>query len=320
MLNSPDHRAVGFMLSSTLSLSITGVVTKFLASDMSAGNLTILRFLLPAVVLLLFLVLTSIRLPPKEMRRILAIRSLSIGACQLCFIYAIDKLSLVESVVLFGTGPLFIMLFETVFFRIRLSFITIASLLLTSIGVVLLAGDVSGFSAKPEVLVGLLAGVFNAGSQLSLHRASKGSMSGIENNAWTFLFAGVAIVPIVFVTSPDALSETWHAFTTPRHIANHWETLTLLALLTVMVINTQTSRYKAYQLAATNSQIAPLIYTNLIFTAVWQFAFFDVVFTHPQIFGLSLIIGANVMCTMIKRPFIDKKSRSNRHRPPISSN
>ncbi|MCW8345452.1 DMT family transporter [Vibrio sp. ZSDZ65] len=316
---NPGYRAVGLMLSSTLSLSITGVLTKLLASDVSPGNLTVLRFLLPAAVLLLFLALTSIRLPPKGMRRILVFRALSIGACQLCFIYAIDKLSLVESVVLFGTGPLFIMLFETLFFGVRLSFSTIVSFVVTSIGVVLLAGDISGFTAKPEILIGLLAGVFNAGSQLSLHRASKGSMSGIENNAWAFLLAGLSIAPIVMVTSVGALGDVWRLNVTSWDIARHWETILLLALLTMMIINTQTSRYKAYQLAPTSSQIAPLIYSNLIFTAVWQLVFFDVVFNQYQVGGILLIVCANVMCTLCNHRRPVNNLATNIRKRPLSS-
>ncbi|MGF1778017.1 DMT family transporter [Vibrio nomapromontoriensis] len=320
MLQNPSQRAVGFMLSSTLSLSITGVLTKFLANDIAAGNLTILRFLLPATVLMLFLLVTSFRVPPKDMRKILVFRAFSIGACQLCFIYALGKLSLVESVVLFGTGPLFITLFERVIFRIKLSYVTVFSLLLTSIGVVLLAGDISGFSAKPEVFIGLLSGVFNAGSQLSLHKASKGSMSGIENNAWTFLLAGIVMLPVAMVTLPSGSGEAWCLNTLSWGTAINWQVVMMLAMMTATVINTQTCRYKAYQLAPTNSQIAPLIYTNLVFTAVWQFSLFDVVFTHNQVIGLLLIICANVICTLFTQFNFDRKLRNTDHKPPLSSN
>ncbi|MFA0087225.1 DMT family transporter [Vibrio sp. 10N.261.51.F12] len=295
MSDSQNRRAIGFMLSSTLSLSITGVLAKYLSMELSSGNLTLLRFLVPAILLFVFLSFTSLRLPPKSMWRLLAFRALSIAACQLCFIYALTALSLVESVVLFGTGPLFIALFEKLFFRVHLSGMTIVSLLLTSVGVLLLAGEVGGLNFKPEILIGLLSGVFNAGSQLSLHKASKGSMSGIENNAWTFLFAGIGLVPVLLFIEPTTLSHLWHSSTA------NWGVIIMLLLMAVMVINTQTSRYKAYQLATTNSQVAPLIYTNLVFTALWQFTLFDVVFSASQLIGLLLIVIANLLSAMLPR-------------------
>ncbi|MBT2979812.1 EamA family transporter, partial [Vibrio anguillarum] len=113
------------------------------------------------------------RFPPKGMKRALWVRSVCIAGCQLCFIYSLQHLSLVESVVLFSTGPLFIPLLEKLIFGVVMKAGTVVSLAITFIGVLLLAGDVSGIHLRMELLVGLLAGALNAGSQLSLYRATK---------------------------------------------------------------------------------------------------------------------------------------------------
>ncbi|GMQ48757.1 hypothetical protein VB10N_37560 [Vibrio sp. 10N] len=191
---------------------------------------------------------------------------------------------------LFATGPLFIALFEKVISRVQLLPQTLVALVLTFVGVILLAGDPQEATLKPELIIGLMAGVFNAGSQLGLHRASKGTMTGTENNAWTFLLASIILMPVALLyhTTIDTVQFTPALTGSP---------LLYLAifLLTLMIVNTQVCRYKAYKTAETNTQVAPLIYTNLIFTAVFQFALFDTSFTSMQLLGIGLIVLGNLI-------------------------
>ncbi|GLS90481.1 membrane protein [Psychromonas marina] len=301
MSNKNSYKAILFMLVSTLSLSMTGLMTKYLSANVEIGNLVLLRFFLPSLLLILVLALTKIRLPPKDMRKLLLIRALNVGASQLCFIYALENLSLVESVVLFGTGPIFMTLLERVMFKISIKTSTLISILLTFSGVILLAGQSSGFSFKPEIFIGLLAGLFNAGSQLSLHKASKGSMSSTENNAWTFLYAGLFLLPIITLLNIGGQVELV--------LLPHWGWLPIATFLimAMTVITTQAMRYKAYQLADNSSQLAPLIYTNLVFSAILQFTLFETQFTRYQILGLVVIVIANIICTIL--PMLKQKKR-----------
>ncbi|USD63786.1 EamA family transporter [Vibrio sp. SCSIO 43140] len=286
MKASQSTIAMSYMLSSTLSLSVTGLITGYLANYLVAVDLALIRFLVPAVILFVILTITGLRLPPTSMRKVLAIRAFSIAACQLCFIYALGKLSLIESVVLFGTGPLFIALFEKCLYNIKLTARTITALLFTFIGVIFLTGYPSGFTFKPELVIGLLSGVFNAGSQLSLHRASKGEMSGVENNAWTFLIAGIFLIPFAVIFHQTiGVNYGIRDISTIMYVA--------IAVLTVMIINTQVFRYKAYKSALTNTQVAPLIYTNLVFAAIFQLTLFDETFTSSQLAGVCLIVVGN---------------------------
>lgn len=309
---SQNTKAIMYMLFSTLSLAVTGLVTQYLATQFVAVELALLRFWTPALLLFAFLTFRGLRTPPESMRRVLLIRAFCIAACQFCFIYALGKLSLIEGVVLFGTGPLFIALFEKLLFRIPLAKQTVIALLLTFVGVVFLAGDTQGITLKPELVIGLMAGVFNAGSQLSLHRASKGEMSGTENNAWTFLFAGMLLVPVAigcYATAGLTAAMT-------LKLPNELPVMSAILLLTFMIINTQVCRYRAYKSAATNTQVAPLIYTNLIFTALFQFTLFDTPFTSMQLLGIGLIVFGNlipaVWAVLIRaiRPTIEPTSSS----------
>ncbi|MCG9660671.1 EamA family transporter [Vibrio mediterranei] len=300
------HTPVFYMLSSTLSLSVTGLLTKYLSESFDVTTLAFLRFALPAFLIFSILLFTKIRRPNVAMAKLLVVRALCIGACQLCFIYALNKLSLVESVVLFGTGPIFIAVLEKVIFNIKLHRSTIVALLMTFIGVVMLANNGSGFVIKPELLVGLLAGFFNAGSQLSLYKASKTEMSGLETNAWTFGIASLILLPMVMFSH-------WPS---PQSIFNdnavNTGVLLALAIMALLIINTQVSRHKAYSTADSNSQLAPLIYSNLAFTALWQFLAFDVDFSYTQLLGLMLIVMTSVITTVLpsQKVIISHKEKS----------
>lgn len=284
-----------FMLSSTFSLSLTGLFSKYLSQHLDATFLSLLRFAVPAMFIFIFLFRHKIILPSRKEMLALWVRAVCIAICQVCFIYALMHLSLVESVVLFSTGPLFIPLLEKLMFSVNLSRMNLVGLVVTFIGVTLLAGDVSGIEIRAELLVGLAAGLFNAGSQLSLYRISQSRLNAFEINLWTFLFAVVVILPFVGV---NVMQNTTLYDTSESSMFVLAMTMGVLALL---IINTQVFRSKAYRLAESGSQLAPLIFTNLIFTAIWQLMFFDESYNPFQILGLALIIGANVCCVILPK-------------------
>lgn len=314
----PNHfKPVIFMLSSTFSLSITGLLAKYLSDQISPAVLSFLRFSVPCILLFIFLITINVknkrksvsvnrepliaipkkRLPPKLMHFPIVTRALCIAACQICFLVSLQSLSLVESVVLFSTGPLFIPVLEKLIFGVKISIVTIVGLVATFSGVLLLAGDVSGIHLKPELLLGLMAGVFNSGSQLSLYRATKGSMTPIELNAWTFLIASLCLIPAMMMQS-GGVSRDMMQLTGVDSYSVIWLAIVSLSLL---VINTQVFRTKAYQLVDSGSQLAPLIFTNLLFTSIWQWQFFEHTFSIQQLQGIGLIIAASVANTFMPK-------------------
>jgi drug/metabolite transporter (DMT)-like permease len=296
-----DSRPVIFMLISTFSLSLNSLLAKLLSESLSIEMLSFLRFLFPAVLLLWLMALTKWAVPDRKMWQALGLRAFCIAASQLCFLFAINRLSLVETVVLFSTGPLFIPLLEKLLFKIQIKNTTLINLAITFTGVLLMAGGTSGIELKPELLIGLGAGVFNAGSQVSLYRVSKGSLSPIALNAWGFLLAAVIILPVaIFQTDALVLQQTVNNMTDIQTLL-----FPMLILLAVCIVNTQVFRVKAYQLSSSSSQLAPLIFTNLIFSFVWQIIFFNQSLEWNKVTGISLIIIATLLNTSL--PLIVRK-------------
>ncbi|EKM17741.1 eamA-like transporter family protein [Vibrio harveyi] len=286
-----ENNPVIFMLMSTLSLSVTGLLAKQLSDDLSVTMFSFLRFFTPALILLVMLRFKNLTLPTAGTIKPIVLRALFIAMCQLCFIASLQTLTLVEGVVLFATGPLFMPIVEKLFMRGQIRMSTIVALVMAFSGVILLAGADGEFTWRIDLLLGLAGGLFNSGSQLTLYKASKSGLSPLEINFWTFGTAALLILPLVFVNDASMLvnSLSISTFETPN--------TALVFLMSLLIINTQVFRSKAYQLASSGSQLAPLIFTNLLFTAVWQWTFFDDQMSYSQVAGVSLIVLATVLNT-----------------------
>ncbi|EHH3730918.1 DMT family transporter [Vibrio parahaemolyticus] len=283
------HKPIVFMLMSTLSLSVTGLLAKQLSEALSVTMFSFLRFFLPALILLLVLIPKGIKLPKSTELKPTLLRALCIGLSQLCFIASLQTLTLVESVVLFATGPLFIPVIEKLVWHGKIRASTVFGIVMAFSGVVLLAGTEGEFTLRYDLLLGLAGGLFNSGSQLTLYKVSKSNMSPLEINFWAFSFAALFILPLALINDGSGLLGA-HSFSLSVE-----PSVLLLLAMSMLIINTQVFRAKAYQLASSGSQLAPLIFTNLLFTAVWQSLFFADVMSRTQIAGMGLIVLATLL-------------------------
>ncbi|ELA7136798.1 DMT family transporter [Vibrio parahaemolyticus] len=283
------HKPIVFMLMSTLSLSVTGLLAKQLSEALSVTMFSFLRFFLPAVILLLVLIPKGIKLPKSTELKPTLLRALCIGLSQLCFIASLQTLTLVESVVLFATGPLFMPVIEKLVWHGKIRASTVFGIVMAFSGVVLLAGTEGEFTLRYDLLLGLAGGLFNSGSQLTLYKVSKSNMSPLEINFWAFSFAALFILPLALINDGSGLLGA-HSFSLSVE-----PSVLLLLAMSMLIINTQVFRAKAYQLASSGSQLAPLIFTNLLFTAAWQSLFFADVMSRTQIAGMGLIVLATVL-------------------------
>ncbi|EHR0757448.1 DMT family transporter [Vibrio parahaemolyticus] len=283
------HKPIVFMLMSTLSLSVTGLLAKQLSEALSVTMFSFLRFFLPALILLLVLIPKGIKLPKSTELKPTLLRALCIGLSQLCFIASLQTLTLVESVVLFATGPLFMPVIEKLVWHGKIRASTVFGIVMAFSGVVLLAGTEGEFTLRYDLLLGLAGGLFNSGSQLTLYKVSKSNMSPLEINFWAFSFAALFILPLALINDGSGLLGA-HSFSLSVEPRVLW-----LLVMSMLIINTQVFRAKAYQLASSGSQLAPLIFTNLLFTAVWQSLFFADVMSRTQIAGMGLIVLATVL-------------------------
>ncbi len=90
------NKSILFMLMSTLSLSVTGLLAKQLSGELSVTLFSFLRFLVPALILLILLRVKNLTFPKAGTLKPILLRALCIGLSQLCFIASLQTLTLVE--------------------------------------------------------------------------------------------------------------------------------------------------------------------------------------------------------------------------------
>jgi|GEM_PF-508349 len=295
-------KATTFMLVSTFSLSVSGLAAKYLAEIMPVALLVFSRFFFPGLILFAVLIFVRLRKPSRALWKPIVSRALCMTACQLCFLSSLQSLTLVESIVLFSTGPLFIPVLEKLIFGVKFNSTTLVCLAMTFAGVVLMAGNLSEFDFKPAILIGLMAGFFNSGSQVSLYRASKGELSAAEMNAWTFMIAALLASPIMGYALFDIVALNQPLLTNVGEgfaLSNLYWVGIVMVVFALFTINTQICRAKAYRLVSSGSQLAPLIFTTLLFSAIWQALLFSDTFSNQKLFGIGLIILASMVNTFL---------------------
>jgi drug/metabolite transporter (DMT)-like permease len=288
-----EIRPMMLMLISTLSLSVTGLLAKWLTQSFDPAWLCFFRLLFPAILAFWLMFITNWSYPNSKTWGSLIVRGICITGSQLCFLASITHLSLVEAVVLFGTSPLFVPILERIFFKIPVQPLIVINLALTFTGLLFIAGNLEHMQFGGSLLLGLAGGIFNAGSQVSMYRSSKSNLTPLGVSAWSFITAAIFLVPFLFF-SPVTTEMEWHTLTMWQH-----PLLLLLLFMAVCTVNTQVFRAKAYQLVESGSQLAPIIFTNLIFSAIWQYLFFNHPMSWNKLTGIGLIIFATVLNTFV---------------------
>ncbi|MCD9464023.1 DMT family transporter [Photobacterium phosphoreum] len=300
-----EIRPMLLMLVSTFSLSVTGLLAKWLTHSFDPAWLCFFRLLFPAILAFWLMMITQWSQPNKQAWSGLLVRGFCITACQLCFLASIKHLSLVEAVVLFGTSPLFVPILERIFFKTPIKRLIIINLGITFTGLLFIAGNLEQMKFGGSLLLGLAGGIFNAGSQVAMYRSSKSNLTPLGVSAWSFIIASLFLVPLLMFL-PITTAVEWHTLTGWQH-----PLLLLLLFMAVCTVNTQVFRAKAYQLAESGSQLAPIIFTNLIFSAIWQFMFFNHPMPWNKMVGIGLIILATLLNTFVPIWLRKKRALSN---------
>ncbi|WP_089124141.1 DMT family transporter [Vibrio algivorus] len=273
------------MILSTLCLSLSGFVAKYLEEIVPINVLLIARLFIPASIMLVAALWVKASVPCLRETLVISRRSVFIALTQFCFFSALVNLSLIELAVLFSTGPLFIPLIERVLYGVKLSLPVILTLLVSFTGLIIQSGILEEFDFQWGMGFGLLAGFFNACSQVSMYRASKIKAHSLMINGISFLVASILVLPVSFLMVDSSTSIL------PISLFPY---VILIAVMGGLSIGTQLFRTSAYRKAISTAELAPIFYLNILISALMQFLFFDERFTSHQILGLSLIVTSCV--------------------------
>jgi drug/metabolite transporter, DME family len=198
---SPSRTRKGylFVVAAAIFWGISGSAAKFLFnSDVSAFRLVQLRLTIAAAGLFLWLLVRKrdlIRIDPRDTFYFILFGVAGMASVQFTYLYAISKIHVAAAILLQYTAPAFIAVYAVVFFKDRLSPVTLLALGGALIGCYFVVGGYNLEIMKMNlagVISGLLSGVGFA--WYSIH----GEYGMRKYNPWTVLFYALLIAAAVW--------------------------------------------------------------------------------------------------------------------------
>ena len=108
--------------------------------------------------------------------------------------------------------------------------------------------------------VGLLSGLFAAGSYMTLHHASKNDDA---ESITIFLFGACTLISFVFIILSGKINNSLHLFT-----QLNWHTTSLLLLFGIFTLSSQFFRSYGLKIVNKAASMGPFLYASIIFSGV----------------------------------------------------
>ena len=209
---------------------------------------------------------------------LMALRGVALVAALLCYYYAVSVLPLAEAVLLNFSAPIFVPLLGFLLFRFALDRNALAAVLIGFAGVVLILKPGTDFF-QPMALIGLASGVLGGLSAVAIWR-----MPAHEDPIRIAVyFAGIGILltlgPVLVLTEP-ALPP-----------ADAWPGLVMLGVFS-------TAAHILYAkgcLVAPADRVGTLVYTSVVFAALFGWLFWDERLDWLMAGGTVLVVGAGII-------------------------
>lgn len=281
------------MLLSSFLLSLFSLFGKIATENTSFFLLTFLRFSIPLLLMLPYLLWTTSlqELFATKSLRLQLLRAVCILVYQYSIFYYLLHSTLLNATVLQNTFPLFLPILERIFFKHRFNKREIVSILVCFAGVLCILQPNRGVFESLSV-VAILAPLGQAGSQVLFgHQARNENPKSI---LFYLYFLSSVVTAIVYLGSSEFFLEKNSLETySPLAWAN------VISLGVVSVFN-QVYRGRAYQYARP-SALAPFLYFSLIFSALLDWVIFHRLPKPLSIAGAVLVIAGGLIQMYKKR-------------------
>ena len=268
------------MLISTASFSLMNAFIKYL-DHIPGFQLVFFRSVTSFVFATTFLLKNNIPLLGNQ-RNLLSLRALFGLISMSLFFLSFKYLPIGTAVSLRYIAPIFAALFAVVLLKEKLKPIQFLFFLMAFAGVIILKGFDSNVSNMGMVLV-ITASVFTGLVYIFIRKIGKGDHPVVVVNYFMFLATLVGGVISIFI------------WVQPKG----WDWM-LLASLGVFGYYGQVYMTKAFQMAATN-RVAPIKYTEVIFTISIGVFWFEDTYSIWSFLGLFLIITGLILNTRVKK-------------------
>ncbi|AJI45232.1 DMT family transporter [Francisella tularensis] len=227
---------------------------------------------------------------PSDWRSISA-RVIFCFLAQIFLFISLSKGSLLITILLFNTSPLFIPIIRFIFFKQKISYFNFVCILVSFIGIYLILGNGGDGKVNIYALTALFSGVLNAASQVVLHNASQKEDVFIMN-LWIYTFIGV----IMLVLLPFNLS----SIASIDNLSNQPFIIWTCIAIIVFTISSQIFRVKAFKYTKDPSLVAPGMYFSVVVAAILDIVFYNISMSCLEMCGILMICVASVL-SLIKK-------------------
>jgi|GEM_PF-1173026 len=282
--------SIALMLVAALTVALMALAAKTLTGEVGLKAAVVLRFVVPFLLLAWLAYVVLDEQPAFGDWRIHAARSAFALAAQYCFFFYLDHASLLLATLLFSTSGLFLPFITSAAFGMEIRAKTLAAIAVSFAGVAVVLDPAANFHWV--MLVGLLSGALNAGSQAVMHKASK-TVSTLSSTLAMFALCSVAAMAIYAATGGAGVSVS---AVTGNHDGRTMALLVLVIAIGVLTISNQSLRTKAYRYVNKPASLSPFYYASIVFSGLLDWTVYDIVPTWNVYAGSLLIfIGGAIM-------------------------
>lgn len=270
------------MLISSGFISFFSLCVKFGVASVSIWTMTWLRFFIPLLFAIPFLVLSGAfkKFWPIKNLQLHFYRSAVVVVGQISMIYYLTRASLLDATLLWGTGPIFIPLIARIFFKQPIHRATWITIAISFLGIIFILKPDKGIFDFFSIF-GLVSGLGMGFSQVLFGMNTEKGDPG-ENLFYLFLFS-------------SALSFIPYLVYEERHFAFDLTGTGGLAILGVAVatLANQLFRGLAYK-EAKPSLLTPFLYFSVVLSGLFDWIFFHHAPDMWTLTGCVLVVGASI--------------------------
>jgi len=290
MLKTKDN-GILFMLGSALISALNGVLTKLLASDISALEIVFFRNFIG-----IFIILYALKHTPPKLQggkiHLLFTRGVFGFMAMILFFYTITAIPLGEAITLNKTSPFFVTILAFFLLKERLNLQTAFALFVGFLGVVSIVKPF-GMSFSFIHFLGLLGGFFAAAAYTTIKKIKDIYDSRII--VLSFVGVGTLLPLLLFMLAPYVEAGSSWSFLFPDFIfpasLRVWLLIVLMAAISTLSQWLLTKAYSAKNL----SVVGVISYTNIPFAIGFGYLLGDAFPGGLTFVGIGLIIFGGIL-------------------------
>ncbi|MGN7286063.1 DMT family transporter [Shouchella rhizosphaerae] len=206
----PYKKVIAYLIVASLLISSLEITLKIAGNDFHPVQLTFLRFAIGGLALLVpsfnFMRKNNISLDPRAWSLLALNGFIVVVISMILFQLAVDHAKASTVAVLFSCNPVFTLLFSYLFLKEKLSKLTLLSILLSSIGLLVIVNP-ANLNEPLGITFALLSAVaFAVYSMVSRLVSTRTGLSGLAVTGFTLLIGSVELLVLMLLTHVQPLA------------------------------------------------------------------------------------------------------------------